>query len=37
MEHMRDGATDIAVTDKGQRIGTLTTAHVMGRLVNPRG
>lgn len=37
MEHMRDGATDIAVTDKGQRIGTLTTAHVMGRLLNPRG
>jgi glycine betaine/proline transport system ATP-binding protein len=37
MEAMRDGATEIAVTDGGSRIGTLTAAHVMGRLVNPRG
>ncbi|QCO56654.1 choline ABC transporter ATP-binding protein (plasmid) [Pseudorhodobacter turbinis] len=37
MEAIRDGATEIAVTDAGQRIGTLTAAHVMGRLVDPRG
>ena len=37
MEAMRDGATEIAVTDHGSRIGTLTAAHVMGRLVDPRG
>ena len=37
MEAMRDGATDIAVTEQGQRIGSLSVAHVMGRLVNPRG
>ena len=37
MELIRDGATEIAVTDNGARIGTLTAAHVMGRLVDPRG
>jgi glycine betaine/proline transport system ATP-binding protein len=37
MEAMRDGATEIAVTESGARIGVLTSAHVMGRLVNPRG
>jgi glycine betaine/proline transport system ATP-binding protein len=37
MEMIRDGATDIAVTHSGQRIGHLTPAHVMGRLINPRG
>ncbi|SEN64358.1 glycine betaine/proline transport system ATP-binding protein [Pseudorhodobacter antarcticus] len=37
MEMIRDGATTLAVTDGGARIGTLTPAHVMGRLVNPRG
>lgn len=37
MEAMRDGATEIAVTEAGTRIGTLTAAHVMGRLVDPRG
>ena len=37
MEMIRDGATGIAVTEKGARIGHLTAAQVMGRLVNPRG
>ncbi|WP_323007948.1 choline ABC transporter ATP-binding protein [Pseudorhodobacter sp.] len=37
MEAMRDGAKEIAVTESGARIGTLTAAHVMGRLVDPRG
>jgi glycine betaine/proline transport system ATP-binding protein len=37
MQAMRDGATEIAVTEAGTRIGTLTAAHVMGRLVDPRG
>lgn len=37
MEAMRDGADKIAVTQGGQRIGSLNAAHVMGRLVNPRG
>ncbi|WP_022702958.1 choline ABC transporter ATP-binding protein [Pseudorhodobacter ferrugineus] len=37
MELIRDGAIEIAVTERGARIGTLTAAHVMGRLVNPRG
>ncbi|RUS63550.1 choline ABC transporter ATP-binding protein [Pseudorhodobacter sp. E13] len=37
MQAMRDGATEIAVTENGTRIGTLTAAHVMGRLVDPRG
>jgi len=37
MEAMRDGAVEIAVTEGGARIGMLTSAHVMGRLVNPQG
>ncbi len=37
MEAMRDGVSEIAVTEAGTRIGTLTAAHIMGRLVNPRG
>ena len=37
MEAMRDGAGEIAVTENGARIGVLRAAHVMGRLVNPRG
>ena len=37
MEHMRDGRAEIAVTHDGARIGVLRAAHVMGRLVDPRG
>ena len=37
MESMRDGATELAVTENGARIGVLRAGHVMGRLVNPRG
>lgn len=37
METMRDGATELAVTENGTRIGVLRAGHVMGRLVNPRG
>jgi glycine betaine/proline transport system ATP-binding protein len=37
MAAMRDGAGEIAVTEAGARIGVLRAAHVMGRLVNPRG
>jgi glycine betaine/proline transport system ATP-binding protein len=37
METMRDGATELAVTENGARIGVLRAGHVMGRLVNPRG
>jgi glycine betaine/proline transport system ATP-binding protein len=37
MEAMRDGTTELTVTHEGQAIGKLTAAHLMGRLVNPRG
>lgn len=37
METMRDGASELAVTENGARIGVLRAGHVMGRLVNPRG
>ncbi len=36
MEMMRDGAAEIAVTERGVPIGTIQTEHVMGKLVNPR-
>lgn len=37
MEAIRDGADEIAVTENGARIGLLRPAHVMGRLIDPRG
>lgn len=37
MEAMRDGAQEIAVTEKGSRIGVLRAPHLMGRLIDPRG
>ncbi|MBL4918234.1 choline ABC transporter ATP-binding protein [Szabonella alba] len=37
MEALRDGAAEIAVTEQGRRIGVLRAAHVMGRLLDPRG
>ncbi len=37
MEALRDGVEEMAVTDRNRRIGVLRSAHVMGRLVNPRG
>jgi glycine betaine/proline transport system ATP-binding protein len=37
MAAMRDGATEMAVTQAGARIGVLRARFVMGRLINPRG
>ena len=37
MAQMRDGATEIAVTDGGTRIGVLRAGSLMGRLIDPRG
>lgn len=37
MALMRDGATEIAVTAQGARIGVLRAPSVMGRLIDPRG
>ena len=37
MELIRDGASELAVTQDGRAIGTITAADVMGRLINPRG
>ena len=37
MELIRDGASELAVTEAGQAIGTITAADVMSRLINPRG
>jgi glycine betaine/proline transport system ATP-binding protein len=37
MELLRDGATELAVTDRGQPIGTIRSADVMAKLINPRG
>lgn len=37
MEALRHGAAALAVTEGGQRIGTIHAADVMGRLLNPRG
>jgi glycine betaine/proline transport system ATP-binding protein len=37
MAAMRDGASEIAVTEAGARIGVLRAGHIMGRLIDPRG
>ncbi|MFN3823658.1 MAG: choline ABC transporter ATP-binding protein [Pseudorhodobacter sp.] len=37
MEAMRDGAEEIAVTERGVRVGVLRAPHLLGRLVDPRG
>lgn len=37
MELLRDGATELAVTDNGATVGTISSTDVMARLVNPRG
>jgi glycine betaine/proline transport system ATP-binding protein len=37
MKAIHQGIPELAVTEHGQRIGTLTAAQVLGRLVNPRG
>ncbi len=37
MAAMRDGASEIAVTENGARVGVLRGGHMMGRLINPRG
>ncbi|WP_145103975.1 choline ABC transporter ATP-binding protein [Cereibacter sediminicola] len=37
MELMRDGASELAVTEGGSVIGTIRPASVMGRLIDPRG
>ena len=37
MEAMRDGVTEMAVTEAGTRVGVVRPGHLMGRLVNPRG
>ncbi|GGW36189.1 choline ABC transporter ATP-binding protein [Gemmobacter lanyuensis] len=37
MSMLHDGATEIAVTEDGRCIGHIQPAHVMGRLVDPRG
>lgn len=37
MEMLRDGATDLTVTDNGQPIGSIRATDVMARLIDPRG
>ncbi|QUS36693.1 choline ABC transporter ATP-binding protein [Falsirhodobacter algicola] len=37
MARLKDGATEIAVTEGGRPIGTIHAASVMGRLLDPRG
>ena len=37
MEAMRDGVTEMAVTEAGTRVGVVRPGPLMGRLVNPRG
>ncbi len=37
MEMLRDGAGELAVTENGATLGSITAPDVMGRLVNPRG
>ena len=37
MEMLRDGASEIAVTDNGTPCGTIRSAQVMAKLINPRG
>ena len=37
MEMLRDGSGDLAVTENGDVIGTITATEVMARLINPQG
>ncbi|MEZ5796234.1 MAG: choline ABC transporter ATP-binding protein [Paracoccaceae bacterium] len=37
MEALRQGATALAVTEAGQRLGTIRSTDVLARLLNPRG
>ena len=37
MEMLRDGATDLTVTECGQPIGAIRSTDVMAKLINPRG
>lgn len=37
MEMLRDGATDLTVTEAGQPVGAIRAADVMARLIDPRG
>ncbi|MEY4697761.1 MAG: choline transporter ATP-binding protein [Pseudomonadota bacterium] len=37
MELLRDGATDLTVTEGGTPVGAIRAADVMARLINPRG
>ncbi len=37
MELLRDGATDLSVTEAGQPIGAIRATDVMSRLLDPRG
>jgi glycine betaine/proline transport system ATP-binding protein len=37
MEMLRDGASDLTVTEAGHPIGAIRAADVMARLINPRG
>ena len=37
MEMLRDGATELAVTEGGQTIGSIGATEVMARLINPQG
>lgn len=37
MELLRDGATELAVTEAGSAIGTIRSSDVMAKLINPRG
>jgi glycine betaine/proline transport system ATP-binding protein len=37
MEALRHGAVALSVTESGQHVGTIRSADVMGKLLNPRG
>lgn len=37
MEMLRDGATDLTVTENGQSVGVIRATDVMARLIDPRG
>ena len=37
MEMLRDGATELSVTEAGQPVGLIRAADVMARLIDPRG
>ncbi len=37
MEALRHGAAALTVTERGQPVGVIRAADVMGRLLNPRG